>query len=68
MNGDKPMLKMDTALAHVNLDDIKLDGGFLGEIEPVVGLEWFKKGAGRKVSDTLVCAVPGSKAPFWKML
>jgi len=66
LNGDKPMLKMDTALAHVNLDDVKLERGFLGEIEPVVGLEWSEKGAGQKVSDALICAVPGSKVPSGK--
>ncbi len=33
----------------------------LGEIEPLIGLEWSEKGAGQKLSEPIVCATPGSK-------
>ncbi len=63
LNNKDPILKnLDensaTAIAHVKLDGVEL---VLGEIEPIVGLEWSDKGAGQKVSDAKICATPGSK-------
>ena len=49
------------AISHVKLNGIELE---LGEIEPLVGLEWDNeknRGAGQKVSDAEICATPGSK-------
>jgi len=58
-NDENPILKnSDIAIAHVKLNGLELE---LGEIEPIVGLEWSDRGAGQKVSKAKICATPGSK-------
>ncbi len=49
---------LDFAISHVKLDGVEPK---LGEIEPLVGLEWSDKGVGQKISDAEICATPGSK-------
>ncbi len=57
LNNKDPIFKnLAIAIAHVNLDTIEL-----GEIEPIVGLEWSNAGAGQKVSKAEICATPGSR-------
>jgi len=62
LNDENPILKNldeeSVAISHVKLDGLELE---LGEIEPVVGLEWSAKGAGQEVSKAEICATPGSK-------
>ncbi len=56
---DKIIFKnLNVAISHIKLSNNKLK---LGEIEPLVGLEWSEKGAGEKISEAIVCATPGSK-------
>jgi len=55
-NGDSK----DIAPAHVDIEGIELKERFLGDIEPLVGLEWSERGAGQKVSKHAICTVPGS--------
>jgi hypothetical protein len=63
-NDENPILENNSdknsaiAIAHVNLNGLELE---LGEIEPIVGLEWSDRGAGQKVSDAEICVTPGSK-------
>lgn len=62
LDDSKPMIEIDSAHvapAHVNLEG--LQRRFMGEIEPLVGLEWSDKGAGRKISSAVICITPGSK-------
>ena len=61
VDNEKPVITGDTAPAHVKLGENELKEGFLGEIEPVVGLEWSEKGAGQSVSSAVVCITPGSR-------
>ncbi len=49
---------LNFAISHVKLDGVELE---LGEIEPLVGLEWSEKGVGQSVSRVVVCLTPGSK-------
>jgi len=63
-NDENPILENNSdknsaiAIAHVKLNGLELE---LGEIEPVVGLEWSDRGAGQEVSTAKICATPGSK-------
>jgi hypothetical protein len=58
LDAEEPVIEIDTAFAHL---DIELKGKLLGEIEPVVGLEWSDKGAGQSISRAIICITPGSK-------
>ncbi len=54
-----PIIKnLNVLVAHAILNKIRLE---LGEIEPLVGLEWSGKGAGQSVSTAVICITPGSK-------
>jgi len=58
-SNDNIILKnLDVAISHVKLNGIELE---LGEIEPLLGLEWSDKGAGQKISNVEICATPGSR-------
>ncbi len=59
LSNEYPIIKnLNVAIFHIKLSNNKLK---LGEIEPLVGLEWSEKGAGQKISEAIVCAIPGSK-------
>jgi hypothetical protein len=58
---DQPILSIDNAIAHVEIHSNLPD--FLGEFEPLVGLEWSEAGAGHRISSAVICAVPGSRVP-----
>jgi len=58
---DGPVIEVDTAPAHLSLESIKSEEKLLGEVEPVVGLEWSDKGAGHSISTAIICITPGSK-------
>lgn len=65
----EPMIELDftnIAPAHVDLGD-KLNEQFIGDIEPLVGLEWSKDGAGHQISPAIICATPGSKIKCKKL-
>ncbi|WP_202319141.1 RAMP superfamily CRISPR-associated protein [Archaeoglobus neptunius] len=61
LNANEPIMEIDTAFAHLDLEGAELKGELLGEIEPVVGLEWSDEGAGQRISSFEICALPGSK-------
>jgi len=61
LDADEPVVEIDTALVHLNLEDIELKEELKGEVEPVVGLEWSDKGAGQSISEAIICVTPGSE-------
>jgi len=61
LDADDPVIEIDTAFAHLELRGIELKQKLLGEVEPVVGLEWSDKGAGQSISRAIICTTPGSK-------
>ncbi|HBT38890.1 MAG: hypothetical protein H5T93_02710 [Pseudothermotoga sp.] len=54
------------APAHVEFEGTLEE--FVGEIEPLVGLEWSEKGAGHRISKPVVCVTPGSKFVWEKLM
>jgi len=72
LDKQKPIIKHgDIALSHVIVkyerqNDINRFNNIRGDLEPVVGREWENedkegKGAGRKVTKSVICIVPGTK-------
>ncbi len=49
---------LNFAISHVKLSGAEPE---LGEIEPLVGMEWSEKGAGQGLSRAEVCITPGSR-------
>ena len=59
-DNEGPVLKdLEYAIGHVELNGKELLE--LGEIEPIVGLDWSDKGAGQDARYIGICATPGSK-------
>jgi len=58
LDKENPIIETNVAADHVVLDD-SIESVF-GEIEPLVGLEWSEKGAGKSVSRPVVCLSPGT--------
>ena len=63
LNGEReePVIKLEEskpAFSHVEVTD---SVEFSGEIEPLVGREWSKSGAGMRISKGIVCFTPGTK-------
>ena len=58
-NKDPIIEDIDFAISHIELTNTNILEE--GEIEPIVGLEWSKKGSGQSVSDPIICIKTGSK-------
>ncbi len=63
LNEDYPSIEKNDeylALTHVNIEELDLKD-VRGDLEPLVGREWNKKGAGQKISNPKICLTPGTK-------